>query len=85
MATDPTDLCSDGMLTVNECAEFLRLSRASVYKIMERGELIYAQFGTARRIPKRAAAAFAAANLTGGWAMAPHSVFGGSSQVLTGT
>lgn len=74
-----TDLMVNGLLTVTEAAKFLRIGRTLLYEAMESGEICYVKFGRARRIPKRAAVAWAAANLTGGWAMQPHSVFGGQS------
>jgi excisionase family DNA binding protein len=40
----------EGLAKVVEVADFLRLSRAAVYRIMDRGELPYAKLGQARRI-----------------------------------
>ena len=65
---DQTELLADGLFTVAECGEFLRLSRSTIYKAMESGQLVFVRFGAARRIPKRAAIAWAAANMMGGWA-----------------
>ncbi len=59
-------LVSDGMLTVMEAAEFVGLGRTSLYALMERGELPYVKFGSARRIPRRALVALAARHLVGG-------------------
>ncbi|MHC4404858.1 MAG: helix-turn-helix domain-containing protein [Planctomycetota bacterium] len=42
---------SDGLGTVPEVAEFLRLSRPTVYKLMNRGVIPSVKFGKARRIP----------------------------------
>ncbi len=58
-------LVSDGLLTVADAAAFLRVSRSSVYALMDRGELAYVKLGAARRIPKRALIALAAAHLQG--------------------
>lgn len=40
-----------GFATVPQACEFLSLSRASLYKLMDQDELAYAKFGGARRIP----------------------------------
>ena len=49
----------DGFVKVPEAARFLNLSRAKVYMLMEGGELAYAKFGRARRIPRSALLAYA--------------------------
>jgi excisionase family DNA binding protein len=49
-----SDVTTDGFADVNEAAQFLRVSRASIYKLMESGDLLYAKFGKSRRIPWRA-------------------------------
>jgi excisionase family DNA binding protein len=41
----------DGFATAKEAAAFFRLSRSKVYQLMARGELAFAKFGSARRIP----------------------------------
>jgi excisionase family DNA binding protein len=48
------DLVADGLVTVNEAAEWLGLGRAKLYKMMEQGELAYVKIGRARRIPRGA-------------------------------
>ena len=45
---------ADGFADVHQAAAFLSLSRASIYKLMECGDLLYAKFGKSRRIPWRA-------------------------------
>jgi excisionase family DNA binding protein len=50
---------------VPEAAKFLRLSRTTVYEMMDRGELRYAKFGKSRRIPWAALKALAAESLVG--------------------
>jgi len=40
-----------GFRTVREAAAYLHLSRATIYGLMDSGELKYAKFGGARRIP----------------------------------
>src|SRR5262249_9185610 len=47
-------LCDDGLVTVPEAADFLRVSRSSVYAMMEQGKLPFAKFGKSRRIPRQA-------------------------------
>jgi len=46
------------LLTVKQSAKFLGISISSLYLFMQRGELPYAKFGSARRIPKAALLAF---------------------------
>jgi len=48
------ELVADGLVTVNEAAEWLGLGRAKLYKMMEQGELAYVKIGRARRIPRGA-------------------------------
>ena len=59
-------LVSDGLMRVQEAARFLGLSRASVYQLMDRGELPWVKLGRARRIPRRAVVDLAAKSLRGG-------------------
>lgn len=69
------ELVEDGLVTVAEAAGFLGVSKSMVYLLMERGELPYAKFGRARRVPRRGLVAIASrsvrpqslhcANLTG--------------------
>ena len=47
-------LVADGCFTIDETAEFLRMSRRAVYYLMDSGELPSAKIGKSRRIPKRA-------------------------------
>jgi excisionase family DNA binding protein len=53
----------DGFAEVGEAQEYLRLSRSSIYSLMESGALAYARFGRTRRIPWRALYDYAARNL----------------------
>ena len=59
-------LVSDGLMRVQDAALFLGLSRSSVYKLMERGELLWVKLGRARRIPRRAVIGLAAGRIQGG-------------------
>jgi excisionase family DNA binding protein len=49
-----------GFVEVVAAAEFLGLSRSKVYQLMDAGQLAYAKFGRARRIPKQALLEYAA-------------------------
>jgi len=60
-------LMADGLLTVEEAAEFLGVSRSMLYSLMERGRLVYAKIGRCRRIPKVALVQLANSSLRGGW------------------
>ena len=66
MANDQRDLVADGLLTIAESASFLRLSRSSIYLLMDVGELPFVKLGRSRRIPKRALIELAARGLRGG-------------------
>jgi excisionase family DNA binding protein len=52
-----------GFVEVAEAAEFLCISRAKLYQLMDAGELAYCKFGRARRIPKRALYEYAQSKL----------------------
>jgi excisionase family DNA binding protein len=41
----------DGLARVREACEYLALSRAAVYSLMDKGELKFVKIGKARRIP----------------------------------
>lgn len=58
-------LVEDGLMTVAEAATFLRVSRSTIYGLMDRGDLAFVKLGVSRRIPKRALIALAAAHLQG--------------------
>ena len=55
----------DGFISIPEAARFLHLSRAKLYQLMDAGQLQYARFGRARRVPRRALLDFAQASLVG--------------------
>ncbi len=44
----------DGALNVDEAVAFSRLSRAELYRLMDRGELPFVKYGRRRLIPKNA-------------------------------
>jgi excisionase family DNA binding protein len=56
---DAATVDEQGFATVMEAAEFLGLSRAKLYLIMDSGQLAYAKFGKSRRIPRRGLRAYA--------------------------
>ena len=60
-----TELMLDGLVTVREAMAFLRLSRSTLYSLMDKGRLRYVRIGRTRRIPRRALIDLAAANLVG--------------------
>ena len=67
MCENKDEIVSGGLMTVSEVARFLGLSRASIYLLMERGELPWVKLGRARRVPRRAVVELASRNLLGGW------------------
>jgi excisionase family DNA binding protein len=56
-------LVADGLDRIAEPQGFLGLSRASIYSLMDQGQLPYVKIGRARRIPRRALIQFAAQNV----------------------
>jgi excisionase family DNA binding protein len=56
----------EGYATVPEVADFLGLSRAKIYGLMDAGELAFCKFGTARRLPWRSVKAYAEACMVQG-------------------
>ena len=61
------DLVADGLVTVQEAAQFLSISRSKLYELMDNGELTFVKLGRSRRIPRRALIDLAASGLQGGW------------------
>jgi len=59
------DLVRDGFAEVAEAQLYLRLSRSTIYTLMDRRELPFARFGRTRRIPWRSLRDYAAAQLVG--------------------
>lgn len=61
------ELVNSGMAKVKEVSEFLSLSRAMIYKLMETGQLQYVKIGRSRRIPRLSMKELAKECLIGGW------------------
>lgn len=62
------ELVADGLMTVAEAANFLRISRSKLYSLMDQGQLAFVRLGqnghrASRRIPRRALIEFAARHL----------------------
>ena len=58
-------MIASGMMTIREAAKFLRLSRSTLYVLMDEGGLCYVKIGGSRRIPLEAVHALAKSNLIG--------------------
>ncbi len=56
---------ADGFATVREGEKYLGVSRATLYKLMESGEVKYAKFGKSRRLPWAALREYARRCLVG--------------------
>lgn len=54
------ELVAEGLATVKQAEQFLSVSRAKVYSLMDAGELRYAKLGKSRRIPWQALREYAA-------------------------
>jgi excisionase family DNA binding protein len=55
-----------GLMRVVDAAEFLGISRASLYRLMDVGEIRFVLFGRSRRIPRQELINAAARCLRGG-------------------
>lgn len=58
-------LLKDGLTTVPEATNFLRISRSTLYELMGKGELDYVKVGRTRRIPRNSLLLFVAGHLYG--------------------
>lgn len=61
-------IVNDGLVTIEEAMQFLAVSRATVYSIMDDGALPYVKVRRCRRIPRKALVGYAASHVAGGWA-----------------
>lgn len=62
-SAEAPDITSDGFVSVAGAAQFLGISRAMAYKLMDAGELAFGKIGKCRRVPKRSLAEFARKSL----------------------
>ena len=69
MRSNSEQLVLDGLVSIGDAMEFLRVGRSTVYELMDKGVLPYSKIGRSRRIPKRALVQLAQATLKGGGAM----------------
>ena len=53
------DLLAEGLVTVKEAQDFLRVGRTMVYGLMDSQDLPYVKMGKTRRIPRAALKLFA--------------------------
>lgn len=65
-AEDRTELVAGGLVSVKEAARMTGLSVSYLYQRMESGQLAYAKFGRARRIPRNSLEKLMADALQGG-------------------
>jgi excisionase family DNA binding protein len=54
MTSESSEMFESGLRTVEEARQYTRLSRSSLYALMEKGDLIYTKIGRRRLIPHRA-------------------------------
>jgi excisionase family DNA binding protein len=54
---------AEGFASLVEAGKYLSLSRATLYKLMDAGELAYARFGRSRRVPWASLKAYAAKSM----------------------
>jgi excisionase family DNA binding protein len=54
---------AEGFATVADACQYLRVSRATLYKLMDAGDLVYAKMRRSRRIPWRVLKEYGARSL----------------------
>jgi excisionase family DNA binding protein len=59
-------LIAEGLWTIPEAVDFLRISRSRLYDLMNSGDLIFVKLGRSRRLPRRAVVDLATRGLCGG-------------------
>jgi excisionase family DNA binding protein len=60
------DVVAEGFAKLPEAQQFLGVCRATLYQLMDSGELAYAKFGKCRRIPWQALRAYASSRMVQG-------------------
>lgn len=58
-----SEILDEGLMTIDEAAEFLAISRISIWRAMRSGALAYTHIGRSRRIPRTSVKALAAREL----------------------
>jgi excisionase family DNA binding protein len=53
-----SDICADGVLTLDQFADFIGVRRSKAYQIVAAGQVEFLRIGADRKIPRRAAVAF---------------------------
>jgi excisionase family DNA binding protein len=64
---ESSELVQDGLISVAQAARFLSVSRSTMYKLMDSGNIRYLKVGRARRVPRKALIDFVAGNMVGDW------------------
>jgi excisionase family DNA binding protein len=59
-------IVADGLLSVEEAKAFLRVSRSTLYSLMDTNQIAYVKLGRSRRVPRRALIEFACGGLVAG-------------------
>jgi excisionase family DNA binding protein len=62
-ARPASSLADEGFATIREAMTYLSISRATLYALMDAGDLPYAKFRRCRRIPWQALREYATRNL----------------------
>ena len=64
--TDDEEMVQDGLVTIEAAMEFLDISRASLYRLINEGALPTVKLACAHRVPRRALVKFAANHVVNG-------------------
>ena len=62
------DLVADGLCTISEAKDFLKISRSTLYEFLRSGEIPSVKVGRSCRIPRKALHEYAARNMRSGYA-----------------
>jgi excisionase family DNA binding protein len=61
--SEADQVVEQGFATLDEACKFLRICRAGVYGLMDRGEIAYAKFGKSRRLAWKSLRDYAARSM----------------------